>query len=54
MVNPDKREFQKIARKHSTGMVENGKSPQRGVNDEEYNDGGNTEKSPGAAGRSLS
>jgi hypothetical protein len=49
MVNPNKEVFTKVAIKHSTFKEEN--RPNRGLNDESYNNQSNTDKSVGATGR---
>ncbi len=52
MINPDTDQFSKVAEKHST-FKEKGKHPNRGYNDDSYNNQSNTDKSVGATGRKL-
>ncbi|WP_338469498.1 hypothetical protein R4Z10_11760 [Niallia sp. XMNu-256] len=49
MINPDIEQFTKVAEKHST-FKDKGK-PNRGYNDDSYNNQSDTDKSIGATGR---
>ena len=53
MVNEDLDRFTKVAKKHSTGVIEDGKSQHRGLNASSYNNQSDTDKSVGATGRKI-
>ena len=52
MINPDLDQFTKAAEKHST-FKEKEKKPNRGLNDDAYNNQSETDKAVGATGRKL-
>jgi hypothetical protein len=51
MVNMNFDKFNSIQQKHKSRYIGGDKSQQQGINDPEYNDNQNTDKSPGATGR---
>ncbi|MBM7651898.1 hypothetical protein [Neobacillus cucumis] len=53
MVNENFDQFRKVELKHQGKYIGSDKNQQPGLNDPEYNNQSNTDKSPGATGRDL-
>ena len=53
MVNENFNKFRKVQREHEGQYLGGANNQNAGLNDEEYNNQKDTDKSPGATGRSL-
>ena len=53
MVNLDFEKFRKEQRNHKAEYLGSGRNQKPGLNDPEYNNQDNTDKSPGATGRKI-
>ncbi|WP_160722334.1 hypothetical protein [Bacillus sp. USDA818B3_A] len=53
MVNENFDKFREVELKHQGKYIGSDKNQQPGLNDREYNNQSNTDKSPGATGRNI-
>ncbi|MEH7119847.1 hypothetical protein V7128_20860 [Neobacillus vireti] len=53
MVNENFDKFRKVQREHQGKYIGSDQNGQPGLNDRDYNNQSNTDKSPGATGRDL-